>query len=126
MQISLALLATLASPIKCLLKLPRGAIKGFVDSLKADMIGNPLPIRTIFTSAAFVLSTGGGAGVDDSIDLQSLQQQPVEMRGGRYNCCKVRDKSGKSSGKVFTRTILRNVRPIAPTSRIGKIFSIYL
>jgi uncharacterized protein YbjT (DUF2867 family) len=55
-QMPLALLAALASPIERLAKLPRGAIKGFVDSLKINI----------------VLSTGSGAGVDDSIDLQSF------------------------------------------------------
>jgi hypothetical protein len=46
-QMPLALLAALASPIERLAKLPKGAIKGFVDSLKINMIGDPLPIRAI-------------------------------------------------------------------------------
>jgi uncharacterized protein YbjT (DUF2867 family) len=46
-QMPLALLALLASPIERLAKLPRGAIKGFVDSLRINMIGDPLRIRTI-------------------------------------------------------------------------------
>jgi hypothetical protein len=43
----LVLLAALASPIERLAKLPRGGIKGFVDSLKINMIGEARPIRTI-------------------------------------------------------------------------------
>jgi hypothetical protein len=43
----LVLLAALASPIERLAKLPRGAIKGFVDSLKINTIDDPLAIRAI-------------------------------------------------------------------------------
>jgi hypothetical protein len=39
-----------------------------------------IAIEAMFTSAAFVLSTGSRAGVDDFIDTQSLQQ-PLEMQG---------------------------------------------
>jgi uncharacterized protein YbjT (DUF2867 family) len=43
----LAPLGALAPLIERVGKLSRGTIKGFVDSLKVDAIGDPLPIRTI-------------------------------------------------------------------------------
>lgn len=46
-QIPLTLLSTVAPLIGRVGKFPTGAAKGFVDSLKVDGIGNPLPIRTI-------------------------------------------------------------------------------
>ncbi len=46
-QIPSALLGALAPPIERISKLPTGGIKGFVDSLKTDMIGDPTAIRAI-------------------------------------------------------------------------------
>ena len=41
------LLSTLAPLIERAAKLPKGAMKGFLDSLKTDAIGDPMPIRAI-------------------------------------------------------------------------------
>ncbi len=41
------LLGALAPVIERVSKLPKGSIKGLVDSMKADAIGDPTPIRTI-------------------------------------------------------------------------------
>lgn len=46
-QIPSALLGLLAPLIERMGKLPRGAFKGLIDSLKTDLIGNPMPIRAI-------------------------------------------------------------------------------
>ncbi len=42
-----SLLGTLAPLLERLSKLPSGAMKGLVDSVEADAIGDPLPIRTL-------------------------------------------------------------------------------
>jgi uncharacterized protein YbjT (DUF2867 family) len=42
-----ALLGTLAPLIERLSKLPKGSMKGLVDSTKADAIGDPMPIRAL-------------------------------------------------------------------------------
>ena len=42
-----ALLSALAPLIERLSKLPKGAIKGLLDGMKADAIGDPMPIRAI-------------------------------------------------------------------------------
>ncbi len=42
-----ALLGALAPFVERRTKAPKGAIKGFLDGMKADMIGDPTPIRTI-------------------------------------------------------------------------------
>ena len=42
-----ALLGALAPLIERLSKLPEGAMKGLVDGMKADAVGDPMPIRTI-------------------------------------------------------------------------------
>jgi len=47
LQIPPALLGVSAPLIERLGKLPRGAIKGIVDSLAADASGDPMPIRTL-------------------------------------------------------------------------------
>ena len=47
LQIPPTLLGALAPPVERMAKLPRGAVKGFVDSMKIDAIGDPMPIRTI-------------------------------------------------------------------------------
>jgi hypothetical protein len=41
------LLSTLAPLIERVSKFPEGSIKGFLDSMKVDAIGDPMPIRTI-------------------------------------------------------------------------------
>lgn len=41
------LLGALAPLIEGVSKLPKGALKGILDSLKTDAIGDPLPIRTV-------------------------------------------------------------------------------
>ena len=41
------LLGALAPLIERMSKFPKGALKGFLDSMKADVIGDPMPIRTI-------------------------------------------------------------------------------
>ena len=46
-QIPLALLGALAPLIERMSKLSGGTMKGIADSLKVDMIGDPMPIRTI-------------------------------------------------------------------------------
>lgn len=46
-RVPMALLGALAPLIERVAKLPPGALKGFVDGLKADGIGDPLPIRAI-------------------------------------------------------------------------------
>ncbi|HEY0789560.1 MAG TPA: NAD(P)H-binding protein [Chthoniobacterales bacterium] len=46
-QIPLALLGALAPLIERIGKLPGGAMKGLVDAMKVDAVGDPLPIRTI-------------------------------------------------------------------------------
>lgn len=46
-QIPLALLGTFAPLIERMGKLPGGAMKGMLDSLRVDMNGNPMPIRNI-------------------------------------------------------------------------------
>lgn len=46
-QIPHALLAVLAPLIERMAKLPRGAFRGLVDSLKTDAVGEPTPIRAI-------------------------------------------------------------------------------
>lgn len=47
LRVPMALLGALAPLIEPVAKLPPGALKGFVDGLKADAIGDPLPIRAI-------------------------------------------------------------------------------
>ena len=47
MRMPLGLLGALAPLIERMAKLPRGAIKGFVEAMKIDGIGDPLPIRKI-------------------------------------------------------------------------------
>ncbi len=42
-----ALLGALAPLIERMSKLPKGAMKGLVDSMKTDAVGDPTPIRTI-------------------------------------------------------------------------------
>lgn len=42
-----ALLGALAPFVERRTKAPKGAIKGFLDGMKADMIGDPTPIRTL-------------------------------------------------------------------------------
>ena len=42
-----ALLGVLAPVIDRLSKLPKGAMKGLVDSMKTDAVGDPMPIRRI-------------------------------------------------------------------------------
>lgn len=42
-----ALLGTFASLIERVAKLPKGAIKGMLDSTKADMVSDPAPIRAL-------------------------------------------------------------------------------
>ncbi|AMR26150.1 hypothetical protein A0257_02960 [Hymenobacter psoromatis] len=42
-----ALLGTFASLIERITKLPKGAIKGMLDSTKADMVSDPAPIRAL-------------------------------------------------------------------------------
>jgi hypothetical protein len=54
-QIPRALLGTLAPLIDRVSK-PRGALKGFVDSLKVDAVGDPNPIRAHLAPCASVLS----------------------------------------------------------------------
>jgi hypothetical protein len=49
----LAILAVLASPTERLAKLSTGAINGFVDSLKIDLIDDPMPIRSILPQLLF-------------------------------------------------------------------------
>ncbi len=46
-QIPRPLLSALAAPIERIGKLPRGALKGLLDSLKVDGVGDPLPIRAL-------------------------------------------------------------------------------
>ncbi len=46
-QIPHALLVAFAPLIERLGKLPRGAFRGLVDSLKTDAVGEPMPIRAI-------------------------------------------------------------------------------
>ena len=46
-QIPLALLGALAPTLERASKLPKGAFKGFLDSLSADASGNPAPIRSL-------------------------------------------------------------------------------
>lgn len=41
------ILGALAPVIERVTKLPRGSIKGLVDSMKTDAIGDPTPIRKI-------------------------------------------------------------------------------
>ncbi len=47
LQIPRSLLGLLAPAMERAGKLPKGATKGFVDSLQADMSGDPRPIRTL-------------------------------------------------------------------------------
>ncbi len=47
LKISPTLLGALAPLIERVGKLPRGAIKGLVDSLEGDASGDPMPIRSI-------------------------------------------------------------------------------
>ena len=42
-----ALLGTLAPLIERLSRLPKGAMKGLVDGMKADAVGDPMPVRTL-------------------------------------------------------------------------------
>ena len=46
-QIPRALLGALAPLVERVSKLPLGAVKGFVDSLDTDAVGNPTPIRAL-------------------------------------------------------------------------------
>lgn len=46
-QLPLGLLGACAPLIDRLGKLPKGAMKGIVDGVQVDMIGDPLPIRTV-------------------------------------------------------------------------------
>lgn len=46
-QIPRALLRALAPLVERMGKLPRGAMQGFVDSLRTDAVGDPMPIRAI-------------------------------------------------------------------------------
>lgn len=47
LRVPMALLGALAPLIERVAKLPPGALRGFVDGMKADGIGDPLPIRAI-------------------------------------------------------------------------------
>jgi uncharacterized protein YbjT (DUF2867 family) len=47
LHLPLTLLSALAPLIERMNKLPRGAIKGIVDSLESDATGDPMPIRAI-------------------------------------------------------------------------------
>ncbi len=46
-HIPLTLLSAVAPLIERMSKLPKGAMKGILDSMKTDVVGNPLPIRAI-------------------------------------------------------------------------------
>ena len=41
------LLTALAPLIERLSKVPKGAVKGLLDGMKTDLVGDPMPIRTI-------------------------------------------------------------------------------
>jgi len=47
MHVPRALLGALAPLIERLSKFPRGSVKGLLDGLVIDLIGDPLPIRSI-------------------------------------------------------------------------------
>ncbi len=47
-QLPLPLIRGMSSIIDRISKLPRGAMRGLLDSLEVDLIGDPLPIRAIF------------------------------------------------------------------------------
>ncbi len=47
LHISQTLLGALAPLIERMSKLPKGSVKSFLDSLKVDCIGDPMPIRSI-------------------------------------------------------------------------------
>ncbi len=46
-QIPRGLLGALAPLVERMTKLPKGAVKGFLQSLQADSVGDPMPIRAI-------------------------------------------------------------------------------
>ena len=46
-QVPGALLGALAPLIERMSKLPRGSVRGFMDSLKTDAVGDPMPIRAL-------------------------------------------------------------------------------
>lgn len=68
-QIPGALLGALAPLVERMGKLPRGALKGLLDSLKVDGIGDPMPIRAVLPrpllsfrqAAERALAVAGGA-----------------------------------------------------------------
>ncbi len=45
------LLGALAPLLERMSKFPQGAVKGFLDSMKTDAVGDPMPIRTILTQS---------------------------------------------------------------------------
>ena len=50
-HVSRTLLGGIAPLIERLSKFPKGAVKGLVDSMKTDLTGDPMPIRTILPRA---------------------------------------------------------------------------
>ncbi len=48
-HIPIGLLSAMAPIIERIAKMPKGAMKGMVEGIQSDMIGNPAPIRTILT-----------------------------------------------------------------------------
>lgn len=47
--IPIGLMSAMSPIIERIAKMPKGAIKGMIDGIQSDMIGNPAPIRTILT-----------------------------------------------------------------------------
>ncbi|MDQ2752721.1 MAG: hypothetical protein M3R72_06835, partial [Bacteroidota bacterium] len=52
-HIPIGLMSAMSPFIERIAKMPKGAMKGLIDGIQSDMIGNPAPIRTILTKIPF-------------------------------------------------------------------------